>query len=306
MAEDCISAAFQGERGAFSEEAARRYFGPSVRAVPCRDFDQLFQAVVTGTTQAAVVPIENTLAGSIIKNYDLLLEHDVTITGEVVLRVVHNLIGLAGTTVEEIRRVHSHPAALAQCERFLREHPAMEAVAAYDTAGSVKMVVEAGHRHEAAIAGADAAVAWGAEILAAEIESDPHNFTRFVIVIRPDQARPRELAADPTRAPRRSRKTSLVFRTAHRPGGLHAALAAFAERGVNLTKIESRPIPGRPWEYSFYLDLLGDPAEPAVAEALAHLQASAESVRVLGTYLRAEMPDSPAASGRVEKSGSKG
>jgi prephenate dehydratase len=279
-------AAFQGERGAFSEEAARRYFGAGVLAVPCRDFDQLFEAVVAGAAESGVVPIENTLAGSIIRNYDLLVEHDVTITGEVVIRVVHNLIGLQGATVAEIRRVYSHPVALAQCERFLREHPGMEAVAAYDTAGSVKLIVEAGRREEAAIAGESAARAWSAQILASGIESDPQNFTRFVVITRADRAPPAPASSPPAGPP----KTSIVFRTAHRPGGLHHALAAFAARSVNLTKIESRPIPGRPWEYSFYLDFIGDPADPAIAEALEELSRSAESVRILGTYPRAELP----------------
>jgi prephenate dehydratase len=286
-------AAFQGERGAFSEQAVRQFFGPDSLAAPCRDFDQLFQAVVAGAADAAVVPIENTLAGSIIKNYDLLLDHDVTITGEVVLRVVHNLIGLPGSSIAQVRRVYSHPVALAQCERFLREHPEMEAVAAYDTAGSVKQIVEAGRPDEAAIAGASAAQAWRAQILVPGIESDPQNFTRFVVITRPDHAP----AAPTRRAGAGDPKTSIVFRTAHRPGGLHHALAAFAECGVNLTKLESRPIPGRPWEYSFYLDFIGDPAERAIAQALEKLTVSAESVRLLGTYPRAEMPepkDSPA------------
>jgi prephenate dehydratase len=286
-------AAFQGERGAFSEQALRQFFGPGARAAPCRDFDQLFEAVVAGLADAAVVPIENTLAGSVIKSYDLLLDHDVTIRAEVVLRVVHNLIGLPGSAVAQVRRVYSHPVALAQCERFLREHPEMEAVAAYDTAGSVKQIVEAGRPEEAAIAGEAAARTWRAEILVPGIESDPQNFTRFVVITRPDHA-----PAEPTRRSGAGEpKTSIVFRTAHRPGGLHRALAAFAECGVNLTKLESRPILGRPWEYSFYLDFMGDPADRAIAEAIEKLTVSAESVRILGTYPRAEMPepkDSPA------------
>jgi prephenate dehydratase len=237
---------------------------------------------VAGAADAAVVPIENTLAGSIIKSYDLLMEHDVTITGEVVLRVVHNLIAIPGAELGAIRRVYSHPVALAQCERFLRDHPQMEAVAAYDTAGSVKQVMEAGRPDEAAIAGATAARAWGAQILAEAVESDPQNFTRFFIVMRPDHPDPPPTTGEP--------KTSIVFRTPHRPGGLHRALAIFAERGVNLTKLESRPIPGRPWEYSFYLDFLGDAADPGITQALEQLAGSAESLRILGTYPRAEMP----------------
>jgi prephenate dehydratase len=200
--------------------------------------------------------------------------------------VVHNLIGLPGSELAAIRRVHSHPAALAQCERFLREHPEMEAVAAYDTAGSVKMIMETGQSDQAAIAGDGAARTWGAQILVAGIESDPQNFTRFVVVTRADAPPPpRADGATPGQP-----KTSIVFRTAHRPGGLHQALASFAECDVNLTKIESRPIPGRPWEYSFYLDFLGDAAAPPMAQALQKLEISAESLRILGTYPRAEMP----------------
>ena len=287
-------AAFQGEKGAFSEDAARRFFGAAADPVPCRDFDQLFAVVMRGEADAAIVPIENTLAGSIIKNYDLLLEHDVTIVGEVVIRVVHNLIGVPGAKLGEIRRVYSLPVALAQCEKFLQQHPELEAVAAYDTAGSVKMIMEAGRRDEAAIAGESAARAWGADILVSSIESNPQNFTRFMVVTRSDRPAPPEPFARST-----ERKTSIVFGINHRPGGLYQALASFAEQKVNLTKIESRPIPGRPWEYFFYLDFLGDPADAPVAEALTRLRELAESVRVLGCYPRGEMP-SPATIGETQ------
>jgi prephenate dehydratase len=282
--------AFQGERGAFSQDAGYRFFGPGTASRPCRDFDELFAAVVQGTADAAVVPIENTLAGPIIKNYDLLLEHDVVIAGEVVLRVVHNVIGLPGVDLAEIRRVYSHPVALAQCERFLRDHPGIEAIAAYDTAGSVKQVMEAGRRDEAAIAGDSAALAYAAQILVAGVQSNPQNFTRFFVVTRVDRAAGFAQTFARSEAAAGEPKASLVFRTSHRPGGLHAALGAFAEAAINLTKIESRPIPGRPFEYSFYLDFLGDPADPQVARALAQLQSSAESVRLLGTYPRGEQP----------------
>jgi prephenate dehydratase len=289
-----IRAAFQGEKGAFSEDAARRFFGAAADPVPCRDFDQLFAVVVKGEADVAIVPIENTLAGAIIRNYDLLLEHDVTIVGEVVIRVKHNLIGIPGSKLADVRRVFSLPVALAQCERFLREHPEIEAVASYDTAGSVKMIMEAGRPDEAAIAGESAARAWGAEILVAGIESNPQSFTRFMVVTRPDRPAPPGPFAQSG-----ERKTSIVFAINHRPGGLHQALGAFAEQQVNLTKIESRPIPGRPWEYFFYVDFLGDPAEAPVARALAHLKQSADSLRVLGCYPRAEMP-APATIGETQ------
>jgi prephenate dehydratase len=201
----------------------------------------------------------------------------------VVVRVVHNLIGVPGAALAGVRRVYSHPVALAQCELFLRAHPGLEAVAAYDTAGGVKMIMEAGRRDEAAIAGASAAAVWGAEILVAGIESNPQNFTRFVVLTQP--ARAAEMGGYARAA---ARKTSIAFRVANRPGALYRALATFAERQIDLTKVESRPIPGRPWEYSFYLDLMGDAADPGVAAALAALSADAESVRVLGSYPRAE------------------
>jgi prephenate dehydratase len=278
-----IKAAFQGERGAFSEEAARRILGRDVEALARVSFDEMFQAVVSGTADCAMAPIENTLAGSVIRNYDLLLENDLTIVGEVVLRVVHNLIAPPGVTVAQVRRVYSHPVALAQCERFFAAHRQFEVVPAYDTAGSVKMIMESGKRDEAAIAGASAAEVYGAHILEAGIESNAQNFTRFFLLVRPDRAREiTPLTGGP------ERKTSIVFRIGNRPGALYRSLAAFAQHGIDLTKIESRPIEGRPWEYSFYLDFIGDRASPPVQQALAHLAGHAENLRILGSYPRAE------------------
>ncbi|HXU83965.1 MAG TPA: prephenate dehydratase [Polyangia bacterium] len=278
-----IKAAFQGERGAFSEEAARRILGREVQVMPRHSFDEMFQAVVSGAADCALAPIENTLAGSVIRNYDLLLENDLTIVGEVVLRVVHNLIAPPGVAMADVRRVYSHPVALAQCERFFGAHPQFEVVPAYDTAGSVKMIMESGKRDEAAIAGASAAEAYGAQILLAGIESNAQNFTRFFLLVRPDRAS--ELAPL-TGGP--ERKTSIVFRIGNRPGALYRSLAAFAQHGIDLTKIESRPIEGRPWEYSFYLDFIGDRTSPPVQQGLAHLAAHAENLRILGSYPRAE------------------
>jgi prephenate dehydratase len=278
-----IKAAFQGERGAFSEEAARRILGRDVEALARVSFDEMFQAVVSGAADCAMAPIENTLAGSVIRNYDLLLENDLTIVGEVVLRVVHNLIAPPGVTVAQVRRVYSHPVALAQCERFFAAHRQFEVVPAYDTAGSVKMIMESGKRDEAAIAGASAAEVYGADILEAGIESNAQNFTRFFLLVRPDRASEIiPLAGGP------ERKTSIVFRIGNRPGALYRSLAAFAQQGIDLTKIESRPIEGRPWEYSFYLDFIGDRASPPVQQALAHLAGHAENLRILGSYPRAE------------------
>lgn len=278
-----IKAAFQGERGAFSEEAARRILGPEVETLAHHSFDDMFEAVIAGRADCALAPIENTLAGSVIRNYDLLLEFDLTIVGEVVLRVVHNLIAPPGVTAAQVKRIYSHPVALAQCGRFFAAHPEYEVVPAYDTAGSVKMIMESGTRDEAAIAGAAAAEAYGAQILQAGIESNAQNFTRFFLLVRPDRA-----AAITPSSGGPERKTSIVFRIGNRPGALYRSLAAFAEHNIDLTKIESRPIEGRPWEYSFYLDFIGDRAAPPVQQALAHLAAHAENLRILGSYPRGE------------------
>ncbi len=279
--------AFQGERGAYSEEAARHLLGPSAETAPQRSFEEMFEAVARGEAACAVVPIENSLAGSVHKNYDLLLEHQLTIIGEVNVRIVHNLIAPPGISAEEIRRVYSHPVALAQCERYLRAHPRMEPVPAYDTAGSVKMVMERKRADEGAIAGASAAQVYGAQIVAPGIESHAQNFTRFLLLARPDQ-----VASIRTTAQGRELKTSIVLRLANKPGALFKALAVFALRDIDLTKIESRPIEGRPWEYSFYLDFMADAAEPRGERALSHLRELAESIRVLGCYPRAD-PSQP-------------
>jgi prephenate dehydratase len=277
-----IKVSFQGERGAFSEEAARRILGREVDALARPTFDDMFQSVISGTADCAMAPIENTLAGSVIRNYDLLLENDLTIVGEVVLRVVHNLIAPPGVKIEDVRRVYSHPVALAQCERFFGTHRQFEVVPAYDTAGAVKMIMESDKRDEAAIAGASAAEAYGAHILEAGIESNAQNFTRFFLLVRPDRT---SEIVPLTGGP--ERKTSIVFRIGNRPGALYRSLSVFAQQNIDLTKIESRPIEGRPWEYSFYLDFIGDRASPSVQQALAHLAASAENLRILGSYPRA-------------------
>jgi prephenate dehydratase len=279
--------AFQGERGAFSEEAARRILGDAIEPCPRREFDEMFDAVIRDEADCAVVPIENTLAGSVIKNFDLLVDNDLQIIGEVVLRVAHNLIAPKGTQLAAVRRIYSHPVALAQCEDFLRklrsDIPTLEVLPAYDTAGAVKMVIENRRHDEAAIASRIAASTYRGQILAAGIESNPQNFTRFFIMSRPDRSKL-------IRLKHRSKvlKTSIVFRTTNKPGALFHALEAFAKGKIDLTKIESRPIVGRPWEYSFYLDFLGDRNTPAARRALASLTMVAESLRIFGTYPRAE------------------
>jgi prephenate dehydratase len=271
--------AFQGEHGAFSEDATRKLMGSQAITVPFRKFDEMFEAVSKSQADAAIVPIENSLAGSVHQNYDLMMEHDLTIVGETYLKIVHNLIAAPGVPLSSIRRVFSHPVALAQCGKFLRANKQIEAEAAYDTAGSVRMIMASGSRADAAIAGRSAAAFYGAEVLAEGIEDNPQNYTRFLLLTRCGVAS--EL---PAPAQTERRKTSIVFRVANTPGALYKALAAFALRDVDLCKIESRPIEGRPWEYSFYLDFAGDQEDPRVDRAIAHLTEMAESIRVLGSY----------------------
>ena len=274
-----LKVAYQGERGAFSEAAARKLLGAGVESLPYRTFEEMFEAVATGVAGCSMTPIENSLAGSVIKNYDLLEEHDLTIIGEINLRIVHNLIAAPEVQLDDVRRVYSHPVALAQCEKFLRSHPQIEAISAHDTAGSVRVVVENRRKDEAAIAGANAAEVYQANILVESIEDNPQNFTRFLLLTTPDRA-----DSISTTNLNTQRKTSIIFRIANRPAALFRAMAAFALRDINLTKLESRPIEGRPWEYTFYLDLIGDRKEVHVERALAHLSEMTESIRVLGSY----------------------
>lgn len=272
--------AFQGERGAFSEEAARKLLGDDVSVLPCRTFEDVFDAVASGRAANALVPIENSLAGSVLRNYELLSESALSVIGEVYLRISHNLIARPGVTLEEITHVYSHPVALAQCQRFIAAHR-LDAVAAYDTAGSVKQMMDSLGRNTAAIAGRWAAMLYGGQIVAAAIEDHARNYTRFLL-LGADGVAP-AAGSGPL-------KTSLVFRTANRPGSLYESLAVFALREVNLTKIESRPIIGKPWEYSFYLDVTGGTNEPAVAAAVRQLTEMCEYVRVLGSYPAGELP----------------
>lgn len=270
-----LTVAFQGERGAFSDEAVHKLLGDSVEPVPCRTFEDVFAAVVDGRVRSALIPIENSLAGSVLRNYELLAEEDLLIRGEVYLRISHNLIARPGVRLSDIRHVHSHPVALAQCQRFIAERM-LEAVAAYDTAGAVKDLLAGGATDRAAIAGRWAAELYGGEVLAEEIEDHRENYTRFLLLSKPEE----RIAVQSGGAP----KTSLLFRTPNRPGALFRALAAFALRDVNMSKIESRPIVGRPWEYSFYVDINGDTSDPNICRAIDHLREMCEVVRVLGCY----------------------
>jgi prephenate dehydratase len=265
--------AFQGEPGAYSQEAIAGYFGP-VETLPCESFEAVFAAVTSRAGDAGLIPIENSLAGSIHQNYDLLLRHELWITGEYFLRVRHCLIALPGVKKSALRRVISHPQALGQCDGYLRKLKGVKAEAVYDTAGSVKMLKESGDRTCAAIASRQAAEIYELEILEEGIEDDPENYTRFLAV------------APAPAAPAGDAKTSIVFSLQNRPGSLFKALSVFALRDIDLTKIESRPLVGKPWDYLFYVDFAGAVQDEVVRKALDHLGEYASMLRVLGSYPR--------------------
>jgi prephenate dehydratase len=269
---------FQGELGAFSQQAIQQLLGTKARPVAHARFDQVFAALDKGSVDAAALPIENTLHGSIHENYDLLLKYNFAITAETSVRIVHNLIAPPGMTLAQVRKVYSHPVAINQCLDFFAHHKRIEREPFYDTAGSVKMIMEQRPPGGAAIASELAAKIYKARILKRGIEDDRQNFTRFFL-LEPEGSKPRG-----SRKGRSPWKTSLVFSTRNMPGALFRALSALALRDLNLVKIESRPLRGKPWEYLFYLDLLGRRDDPAVKNALAHLGEVADFLRVLGSY----------------------
>jgi prephenate dehydratase len=271
--------AFQGEPGAFSHEAVMQLAGPRAHIHPCPRFEDVFVALRDRLVDAAVIPIENTLHGSVHENYDHLLHFDHHITGETNVRIVHNLIAAPGVRFSQLRRVFSHPVALNQCLKFLAANPQLERTPFYDTAGSVKMLMEEDLRDAAAIASAVSAQIYGARILRKSIEDDRENHTRFFLLRRAGE--PPLPVPGP---PKKNWKTSLVFTTRNQPGSLFRALSAFALRDLSLTKIESRPLRGRPWEYLFYVDLLGRTEDERVRRALGHLEELADMLRVLGCY----------------------
>ena len=268
--------AFQGERGAFSEEAAVKLLGEDVQLVPRTTFEALYSSIVDGAADYILAPIENSLAGSVHRSYDLLISSGLHIQAEVVIPIAHYLIGLPGATFERITQVSSHPVALAQCERFFASHPAIKRVATDDTAGSVREVMAAGDPTKAGIASKRAAKVYGAQILREHLEDHPENYTRFLLL-----ATSAETAED-------ANKLSLVLFLAHKPGSLCSALGAFASRNLNLLKIESRPIPGTPWSYCFYLDLQASLNHADTRAALAEVERFTDSVKVLGCYPQAK------------------
>jgi prephenate dehydratase len=270
--------AFQGERGAYSEEAIQQHFGSDVECVPCRRFEDIFDAVESGSSDFGMQPVENSTAGSINQAYDLLLEHDLRICGEVILRVRHALLGLAGVSIDEVRRVRSHPQALAQCQRYLNGH-GWTVETAYDTAGSARDLQAAPERDVAVIASRLAGEVYGLDELDYPIEDVANNYTRFFVLAREDPPK-----AEPS-------KTSVVFSARHVPGALYRCMGEFATRGINLTKIESRPRRDKLWHYVFYLDFEGHAQDPQCADALAGLLQSASFVKVLGSYEAAVTPE---------------
>jgi prephenate dehydratase len=270
--------AFQGEAGAFSEAAAIQLLGEEIRTVPRATFDATFRAIAESAADALLVPVENTLAGSVVRVYDLLLESPLEICGETILPIEHDLMGCPGATFGEIRAVASHPMALAQCEHFFEANPGLKRVPAEDTAGSVREMMGRGDKSCAAIAGARAAKHYGATILRESIQDNAENFTRFVLLLPADEARRYRAKG--------AKKMSLAMRLAHRPGALLASLEPFSRHGVNLLKIESRPIHGKPFEYQFYVDVEAEKHEQ-LEKALKEVRSATSDMRVLGLYAAA-------------------
>ncbi len=277
--------AFQGERGAFSEEAAVSVLGEDIQLVPRATLESLFASVAEEVADYSLVPMENSIAGSLHRSYDLLLDASLLILGETVIPVVHNLIGCPSANLEAIEIVESHPMALAQCENFFAANPQIERVATDDTAGSVRRVLQRGDPTRAAIAGKRAARIYGGVILREHLEDHSENYTRFFLL------------GKATAGHAHGDKVSLAVKLAHQPGSLYAALEVFARRGIDLLKIESRPITGQPWQYRFYLDFKGNWEDERVVEALAELREQTSELRVLGCYKAASAPTSASTEG---------
>jgi arogenate/prephenate dehydratase len=272
--------AYQGEAGAYSEAAALKFYADAT-PMPCPAFDDVFQAVEAGRATCGVLPIENSIGGTIHRNYDLLQQHELKIVGEVELPVIHCLAALPGTQLSAITQIYSHPQALAQCDRFLRSLSDIEIVATYDTAGSAKLIRDRQLTTTAAIASERAAQIFELDVLKRGIQDFADNITRFLIVTSPAAAADLASTVADARVPN---KTTVVFTLPNVPGSLFRALSVFALRDIDVTKVESRPIPGRPWEYLFYLDVAAGAHELRAARALMHLAEFAPSSKTLGSY----------------------
>jgi prephenate dehydratase len=272
--------AFQGERGAFSEEAAVKLLGEEIALVPRPTFEAAFSAIDDRLADYILAPIENSLAGSVHRSFDLLVDSRLSILAEVIIPIAHNLIAAPGTSFADVAVVESHPVALAQCEQFFIANPGLKRVVTEDTAGSVRAVVRAGDPRRAAIAGRRAAEIYGGVILREHLEDNSENYTRFLLLSTSEDF------------PENADKLSLVFQLDHRPGALVHSLEPFARRNVNLMKIESRPVHGSPWQYRFYLDLQASRRDPEVAAALIELESLVVNLRILGCYVSAPHSDS--------------
>lgn len=264
---------YQGETGAYSEMAVYKFFGRRVEPVPCKDFSEVFESVKTGAVPHGVVPIENSIEGSVNQNYDLFLSYDLKVCGEVAVKLAHVLIGNSDAKLDDIKTVYSHPQALAQCRKYLEKHH-WEIIPAYDTAGAVKIIKEKGRPDAAAIASEKAADLYDMKILARDIADNPSNYTRFLVLGLEDAA------------PTGDDKTSIIFSAKHAPGSLYHALGEFASRNINLTRIESRPTKTTAWQYNFYLDFEGHRTEKRCNDALQALEKYALFVKILGSYPR--------------------
>ncbi len=269
--------AFQGERGSFSETAALGILGEDCQTVPCQTFEDLYKAIDEGKADYILSPLENSLVGSVHRCYDLLLHSNLHIVAEIILPISHFLVGLADANFENLKTVESHPVALAQCERFFVAHPDLKGVAADDTAGSVRRVIESGDHARAAIGGRRTAEIYGGKILREHIEDHAENYTRFVLLS------PKQNESE------KGSKISLIVRLKHQPGALHNALRPFVRRGIDLLKIESRPIKGSPWQFNFYFDLQAPASESELRGALDEIREQAAEVRYLGRYPKIEL-----------------
>ena len=272
-----VKAAFQGELGAYSEMAVYNFFGQNIEVKPCKSFDDVFESVKLGKVNYGVVPIENSIEGSVNRTYDLFLEYDLKVCGEIIIRVSHCLIAHKNSKLEQIKTVFSHPQALAQCRKFLEQHN-LKAISTFDTAGSVKMIKEEKMMDSAAIASERAAKIYDMAILEREIEDVKNNSTRFFVLDKQDSPYSGE------------DKTSIIFAAKSIPGALYKVLKEFADRNINLTKIESRPTKQTPWEYHFYLDFEGHRTETKCQEALKSIKNKTLFIKILGSYKAAEKP----------------
>jgi len=268
-------AGFQGEPGAFSQSAARKLLGESVQTQPFSSFRDVFDALRSNRITHAVIPIENTLHGSVLENYDHILEYGFPICGETSIRIAHQLIAMPDVSFRDVRLVYSHPVALSQCRIFFQKNPGIKATTFYDTAGSVKMLSEERPGNAAAIASSDAAEIYSGRILKRNIEDNRQNFTRFFLLTKQKST---------VVSPSAKSKVSLTFTAANTPGSLFRAMACLALRDLNIIKIESRPLVGKPWEYRFYVDFFGSMKDTAVQNALANLSEMTQACHVLGNY----------------------